>query len=141
MNEGTLRNILYTDVLNVFLTIGHHLPSIVCSFIMIVLLLAYLMSRDVWTAMIILAGALIGILLSVKSKKYIAKASKETNQMMKKFDANCTEFISLLPMIQTNDLLGYYQKKTNIAIGDFISASRKADIPIEIWSGLRRFDC
>ncbi|MBR5788903.1 MAG: ABC transporter ATP-binding protein [Lachnospiraceae bacterium] len=136
MSDGVLRNILYTDVINVFLVIGHHIPSIVCSTLMISVLLIYLSIQDIWAALIIIVATLIGILLSIKSKKYIAKASKETNMMMKAFDTNCSEFISLTPMIQTNDLLSYYQKKTKTAIENFISASRNADIPIELWSGL-----
>lgn len=135
ISEGILRNTLYTDVINVFLVIGHHIPSIVCSTLMISVLLVYLSIQDIWAALIIIVATFIGILLSIKSKKYIAKASKETNMMMKTFDSNCSEFISLIPMIQTNDLLGYYQKKTKTAIESFITASRNADIPIELWSG------
>lgn len=136
MSEGVLRNILYTDVINVFVTVGHHIPNIVSSLFTIVLLLIYMLFQDMWMSLLILTATIIGIIISVKSKRHIAEAVKETNLMMKKFDAGCSEYISLIPLVQTNNLVGYFQRKTNSAIGAFIEASRKADVPVDLWTGL-----
>ena len=134
-DEGTIRNILFSDALNIFTAIGHHIPSIVSSGLLIIALLVFLFINDVSTALLICIASVLGIVISIFSKKYITNASKTVNMKMKGYDSCCTEYIKMLPMVQTNNLLGYYQDKTNKAVDSFITASRKADIPIYLWSG------
>ena len=136
MNEGTIRNILFSDVLNIFTAIGHHLPSVISSGLLIVSLLTFLFISDVPTALLICIASALGIIISLVSKKYITSASGTVNMKIKGFDSCCTEYVKMLPMVQTNNILGYYQEKTNINISSFIDASRKADVPIYLWSGL-----
>ena len=133
--EGTIRNILFTDVLNIFTAIGHHIPSIVSSGLLIIALLVFLFINDVSTAFLICIASALGIVISIFSKKYITNASKTVNMRIKGYDSCCTEYTKMLPMVQTNHLLGYYQEKTDQAVASFIAASRKADVPIYLWSG------
>ena len=133
--EGTVRNILYSDVLNIFTAIGHHIPSIVSSGLLIIALLVFLFINDVSAALLICVASALGIVISMFSKKYITNASKTVNMRIKGYDSCCTEYVEMLPMVQTNNLLEYYQEKTDKAVANFISASRKADVPIYLWSG------
>ncbi|MBO4925550.1 MAG: ABC transporter ATP-binding protein [Clostridia bacterium] len=133
--EGTVRNILFSDVLNIFTAIGHHIPSIVSSGLLIIALLVFLFINDVSTALLICVASALGIVISIFSKKYITSASKAVNLKIKGYDSCCTEYTRMLPMVQTNPLLGYYQEKTDKAVASFIAASRKADVPIYLWSG------
>ncbi len=133
--EGTVRNILFSDVLNIFTAIGHHIPSIVSSGLLIIALLVFLFINDVSTALLICVASALGIVISIFSKKYITSASKTVNLKIKGYDSCCTEYTRMLPMVQTNPLLGYYQEKTDKAVASFIAASRKADVPIYLWSG------
>lgn len=134
-DESAVRNILFTDVINIFTAVGHHIPSIVSSGLLISLLLAFLFIYDASTAILISIASAFGIIISIFSKKYITNASKAVNMKIKEYDSCCTEYIKMLPMVQTNNLLGYYQEKTDRAVGEFIRASKKADIPIYLWSG------
>ncbi len=134
-DEGAVRNILFTDVINIFTALGHHIPSIVSSALLIAILLFFLFMQDISTAFLISIASALGIIISIFSKKYIANASKTVNMKIKEYDSCCTEYIRMLPMVQTNRLLGYYQEKTDRAVGEFIAASKKADIPIYLWSG------
>lgn len=134
-DESAVRNILFTDVINIFTAVGHHIPSIVSSGLLITLLLAFLFIYDTSTAILISIASAFGIIISIFSKKYITNASKAVNMKIKEYDSCCTEYIKMLPMVQTNNLLGYYQEKTDRAVGEFIRASKKADIPIYLWSG------
>ena len=134
-DENAIRNILFTDVINVFSIVGHHIPLIISSAILIVSMLVVLLLHDVSTALLISLASAVGIVISIYSKKYITQASKGVNMKIKAYDACCTEYIKMLPMVQTNPLLGYYQEKTDDAVSSFIAASRKADVPIYLWSG------
>ena len=134
-DESAIRNILFTDVINIFSVVGHHIPLIVSSAILIVSLLAFLCLHDASAALMISIASAVGIVISIFSKKSITRASKAVNMKMKEYDSCCTEYIKMLPMVQTNPLLEYYQKKTDRAVGSFIAASRKADIPIYLWNG------
>ena len=134
-DESAVRNILFTDVINIFTAVGHHIPSIVSSGLLISLLLAFLFIYDASTAILISIASAFGIIISIFSKKYITNASKAVNMKIKEYDSCCTEYIKMLPMVQTNNLLGYYREKTDRAVGEFIRASKKADIPIYLWSG------
>ena len=134
-DEDAIRNILFTDVINIFSIVGHHIPLILSSAILIVSMLVVLFLHDVSTALLISLASAVGIVISIFSKKYITQASKAVNRKIKAYDACCTEYLKMLPMVQTNHLLGYYQKKTDDAVSSFIAASRKADVPIYLWSG------
>ena len=134
-DESAIRNILFTDVINIFSVVGYHIPVVVSSAILIVSLLVFLFLYDASTALLIGLASAVGIVISILSKKYITNASKAVNMNMKEYDSCCTEFIKMLPMVQTNRLLGYYQEKTDGAISRFIASSRRADVPIYLWSG------
>ncbi len=133
--RGMVRNVIFSDVLNVFLTIGHHMPSLLCSCLIIILSLVMSSMHDLKASILIGAAAIVSMLLTILSKKMIVNASKETNIKMKKYDALCTEFVDMLPYIMTNPVLEYYKQKTKRTIHDFIETSKKADVPIVFWNG------
>ncbi len=128
------RNILYMDVINVFLTIGHHIPSIMSSIIITVVAFIFSAHYNTKATVTLTMAISIGILLSLISKKSIVKAESKTNLAMKKYDALCSEYMSMLPYVQTNVYDKHYNKEFGESIDNFITKSRKADIPEVFWN-------
>ena len=94
-DESAVRNILFTDVIHIFTAVGHHIPSIISSGLLIVSLLAFLLMNDPSTALLISIASALGIVISIFSKKYITNASKAVNMRLKEYDSCCTEYIKI----------------------------------------------
>lgn len=131
---GVIRNIIFTDVLNVFLVISHHIPSVLSAAMVIVASTVFSLFVEPRITAFICVAVLAGVFLSICGKRAITRTSGETNDRMKAYDSFCTQFVEMLPMIQTNDILKYYQSETRHRIGAFIQASVKADRPAVFWS-------
>ena len=131
-----IRNILYTDVLNVFRGIGHFLPSMIGALSVLLASLGIGFFYDLRLTVFIFAAIILGLLLSWVSRKVLAKAAGQTNVKLKSHDAWCTQFVEMLPLVQTHNILGYYQEKTKANLTDFISTAIKEDKHIYLWNGL-----
>lgn len=131
---NVIRNILYTDVLNVMCVIDHMFPSMISSVAVAVVCVGVSFFYELKVTLFILTAMFIGIFLSWLSRKHLSGNSRQTNQKMKAHDANCTQFVEMLPMVQSNDILPYYQGKTSFHVWDFIKTSMKEDASVVFWS-------
>lgn len=130
-----IRNILYTDVLNVFRGIGHFIPSMIGVLAVLLASLGLGFFYDLKLSTFIFVAVIVGLLLSWISRKVLAKVAGQTNAKLKIHDAWCTQFVEMLPLIQTHDILPYYQGKTKENLTDFISTAIKEDKKIYFWNG------
>ncbi|MDR0896482.1 MAG: ABC transporter ATP-binding protein/permease [Oscillospiraceae bacterium] len=133
---GMIRNILYTDVLNMFRVVGVFLPQIGSALLIVVATLLMALFYDGKMALLILVAVLLGMLLSWCSRKALAKTAGTTNAALKVHDAWCSQFVDVLPLAINNDILGYYQARTSQNIRSFIKAAKKEDRAIYLWLGL-----
>lgn len=133
---GVVRNVLYTDVLNIFRTIGITVPSMVGALAVMVVALCVALAYGLGVTLFILAAVLLGLLLSWCSRKILAKYAGRTNAKMKVHDAFCTQFVELMPLIQSHDVLPYFQEKAAGNLRDFISTAIQEDRRVVFWSSL-----
>lgn len=130
-----IRNILYTDVLNVFRAIGHLIPSMIGALAVLIASLGIGFFYDLHISAFILIAVFFGLLLSWISRKILARVACQTNMKLKTHDSWCTQFVEMLPLVQTHNLLGYYQEKTKENLSDFITTAIKEDKKIYFWNG------
>jgi ABC-type multidrug transport system fused ATPase/permease subunit len=133
---GTIRNILYTDVLNVFRVVGVFFPKVVSSLVIVVATLVLSFFYNAQMALLIVVAVLLGMLLSWGSRKVLQKTAGTTNAALKVHDAWCSQFVDVLPLVMGNDILGYYQARTAQNIRSFIEVAKKEDRAIYWWQGV-----
>lgn len=136
LGPSVARNTLYTDIFNVFRVIGHVAPTMLGAIAVILVALAISFIYEFRMTILIFVAAVIGIVLSWCSRKIIAKTAGRTNAKMKIHDAWCTQFVEMLPMIQCNNLLAYYQRKTTENLQNFIETAIHEDGHAVFWSEL-----
>lgn len=136
LQPGVLRNIMYTDVLNIFRCIGHHVPSILGSIAVMMAAVFVSLGYEVKYTLFICAAVAVGLGISWCSRKILARISGKTNGMLKKHDAWCTQFISMLPVIQQNPVEEYYMAKTSENLSAFIKTAIHEDTWSTFWTGL-----
>jgi len=136
LQPGIIRNILYTDVLNVFRGIGFFIPSMIGALAVLLVSLGLGFFYDAGLSLFIFAAIAMGLLLSWVSRRVLAKVAGQTNGKLKIHDAWCTQFVEMLPLIQTHDVLGYYQEKTKENLTDFIATATREDKKIYFWDGI-----
>ena len=100
LGPGVVRNVLYTDVFNVFRIIGHTAPAMLGSIAVILAALGIAFVYEPRMTILIFAATVLGVILSWCSRKILAKTAGRTNAKMKIHDAWCTQFVEMLPMIQ-----------------------------------------
>lgn len=131
-----IRNILFSDVLNVFRVIGHHVPSMLSAIIVIIACITITSVHSIATSAYIFCAALLGFSISWFSRKIIAKYAGKTNAKLKQHDSWCAQFIELLPLIQNHNILNYYKSKTSANLNDFVETAVDEDQKSIFWSGL-----
>lgn len=136
MQPGIIRNVLYTDVLNVFRVIGHHVPSMLGAVAVVLACIAVSFAYNAKLALFILAAAAVGFLISWCSRRILAKSAGQTNAKLKVHDSWCTQFVEMLPLIQSHNILGYFQEHTADNIKNFINTSVMEDKKTLFWSGM-----
>lgn len=136
MQPSIIRNIMYTDVLNVFRTIGHHIPSIIGSLAVVFVSLIVSFFFDINMTLFICVSIGIGLFLSWCSRAVLAKTAGQTNMVLKKHDQWCTQFVDMLQVIQNNPIYDYYAKRTSDNLNEFIRTSVKEDTRSVFWNGL-----
>lgn len=132
---GVIQNILYTDVLNVFRVIGHAAPAMFGAFTVVLASLALSFFYDLKLTLFICLAAALGLLLSFCSRKALARTAGKTNVRLKEHNAWCTQFVNMLPLVQCNNILPYYLKRTEENIREFIVTSIEEDKRTLFWSG------
>lgn len=135
-NGSNIRNVLYGDILNIFSAVSVFLPSILSSMGVILVSLVLALCYEVKITLVICAAMALGVFLAWCSRRVLAKTSGQTNQKMKVYDAWSTQFVDMLPLVQSNPILPYYQKKISGSIQDFISTSIKEDKTTIFWTEL-----
>ena len=123
LDPAVVRNILYTDIFNVFRVIGHAAPSMLGALAVILAALGISFFCEPRMTVLILLAAAFGLLLSWLSRKVLSRTAGRTNAKMKVHDAWCTQFVEMLPLIQTGGLLDYYQGKTSANLREIGRAS------------------
>ncbi len=136
MQPSIIRNIMYTDVLNVFRTIGHHIPSIIGSLAVVFVSLIVSFFFDINMTLFICVSIGIGLFLSWCSRAVLAKTAGQTNMVLKKHDQWCTQFVDMLQVVQNNPIYNYYAKRTSDNLNEFIRTSVKEDTRSVFWNGL-----
>lgn len=134
INPSVVRNVLYTDIFNVFRIIGHTAPSMLGAIAVILAALGTSFVYEHRMTVLILFATVLGIILSLCSRKILSKTAGKTNSKMKVHDAWCTQFVEMLPVIQNNSILPYYQQKTSDNLKNFIETAIKEDRHTIFWS-------
>lgn len=136
ISPAVARNILFSDILNVFRVIGHHIPSIVGAVTIILACISVSAMYNLKITVFILVAAVCGFLISWFSRKILAKSAGSTNAKLKVHDSWCSQFVEMLPLIQNHNILDYYQEKTSSNLEEFITASIEEDKKSLFWSGI-----
>ena len=136
VGSGSLKHILYSDMLDIFRVVGHHIPSMIGNIVTVLICLLLSARYSILLTVYITAAAAGGALLSFASRKIIMSRAHRTNAKLKRHHAMCGQFTDSLPTIQTNDLLPYFQEKTRESIADFITTSQKEDGVAVFWTRL-----
>lgn len=134
--NSKLKHILFVDLLNTFTTIGHHLPSIFGSILIVLALLIWSSTINWAMTLILLASFVIGIFISYISKNFIYKSSKKTNVALKNINASTNEFLDCVETVKTNQIFDYFEDKTKGLVKDFIRVAKIEDSKTYFWSGI-----
>lgn len=58
---------------------------------------------------------------------------------MKQCHAVCNQYIDSMTLVQTNDVLDYFQQETTRKLSDFIQTAKKEDRLMLFWSKLSEY--
>lgn len=136
ISYNKLKNILFSDILEIFRVIGNYLPNIFSSLLVVLFSLALSFFYEWKISIIILISLLIGVILSFFSRKIIRKSSKKTNNKLKDYNSQCNEFIDSISIVQTNNILDLFTNKSSESIKSFIDVAKKEDKKVYLWSGI-----
>lgn len=136
IGSNVIRNILFSDVLNIFRVIGHHIPSALGSLAIIIACISVSLAYSGTTTIFILFSAMVGFLISWGSRKIVAKYAGKTNAKLKRHDSWCDQFVSLLPLIHNHNVLHYFQANTSKNLQEFLETAIEEDRKTMLWSGL-----
>ena len=135
-NAESLKHTLYYDVLSIYSVVAVQFPMVLKSLVVTVAAVAVGFFFGAMYAAVILIAFLIGLAVSFASRKMIAGASRRTNLKMKENSAAASEFIDNLALAQLNGLGGYYAKKTERTVDDFIATAKREDLKTYFWHGI-----
>ena len=132
IDSSKISHTLYNDILNIFRVVGNYIPSLLCSAMLIILLLIFSITIDLF--MFLLCSIIVGIMISYISRKIIVESSTSTNQKLKEYYNTLHEYTDKVEYIKTNNLLSYFVNITQTKIINFISSSIKEDKKIYFFS-------
>jgi len=136
IKPNTLKHIIYSDILETFRIIAHHIPSLLGSIAIIIMSMALSVYYNFFISVFILIVLIVGIIISFGSRKIISKTASQTNVKLKGLNAINNEFIDNITLVQTNNISEYYVEKTVVSVNDFISTAKKEDRKIYFWTGI-----
>jgi len=131
-----IKHILYSDILDVFRIIGHHVPAIIGSIAVVIISLVLAFYYSFTVSLFILISLMLGVTLSFSSRKIIAKNGGLTNRSLKMHNSTCNQFVDSLPLVQTNNIIDYFTGKASGSIRDFINTTTREDKKIYLWTGM-----
>ena len=136
LSLNRIKHIMYADLLDVFRVIGHHMPSVFGSLLVIVAILILAFVYDPLVTVFLFFSLIIGLCISFFSRKIIARMASNTNSALKKMNTDTNEFIDLMMLHQTNHILDYFLNKTSSTIHSFIQTAKREDKIIYFFTGL-----
>lgn len=86
IQPSIIRNVLFTDVLNVFRVVGHQVPSMLGALIVVLACIFVSLFYHVKLTLFIFAAAGLGFLISWCSRRILAKSAGQTNAKLKVHD-------------------------------------------------------
>ena len=131
-----IHHIIYNDVLDVFRVIGHHSPLLISSVAIVLVSLLLSAHYNSEITVILLLVFIVGVIIASKTRKIITGASTKINSKMKFHSAICEEFADQIDMVQSNNIVDYYENKTVDAIQDFINTAKELDKKQVFFSNL-----
>ena len=134
IDSSKISHTLYNDILNIFRVVGNYIPSLLCSAMLIILLLIFSATIDLFISLFLLLSIIVGIMISYVSRKIIVESSTSTNQKLKEYYNTLHEYTDKVEYIKTNNLLSYFVNITQNRIANFISSSVKEDKKIYFFS-------
>jgi ABC-type bacteriocin/lantibiotic exporter with double-glycine peptidase domain len=136
MRPEIIRNILFTDVLNVFRVIGHQIPSMIGAIAVMAACLIVSFAYNIRMTLFIFLAVAVGFFVSLCSRSILSKSAGKTNAKLKIHDAWCTQFVEMLPFIQSHNILDYYQEHTKNNLAEFMDTAVLEDRKTLFWSGV-----
>ncbi len=122
-----LKNVLFTDVIDVYSNVILYSLNILSDLVMIIALLSVSFSVDVIITIMLVIMVGIGLGISILTKPIMAKCSMEVNQALKKDNSVSNECVDGIEMIRTNGLYEYYREKSKKSIRNFIHVAIHSD--------------
>lgn len=136
MRPEIIRNILFTDVLNVFRVIGHQIPCMIGAIAVMAACLIVSFAYNIRMTVFIFFAASVGFFVSWCSRSILSKSAGKTNAKLKIHDAWCTQFVEMLPFIQSDNILNYYLEHTKNNLAEFMDTAILEDRKTLFWSGV-----
>ena len=131
-----LKHTMYADVLDVFRVAGHHIPSFISAVLTTIVCMVLAFAFSIKFACFLFISVGLGWYVSFLGRTRISQKAGKTNQKMKQCHAVCNQYIDSMALVQTNDVLGYFQQETAEKLGDFIQTAKKEDRLMMFWSKL-----
>ena len=97
VGSSSLKHILYSDMLDIFRVVGHHIPSMIGNIVTVLICLLLSARYSILLTVYITAAAAGGALLSFASRKIIMSRAHRTNAKLKQHHAMCGQFTDSLP--------------------------------------------
>lgn len=136
MRPEIIRNILFTDVLNVFRVIGHQIPCMIGAIAVMAACLIISFTYNIRMTVFIFLAVAVGFFVSWCSRSILSKSAGKTNAKLKIHDAWCTQFVEMLPFIQSHNIIDYYQEHTKNNLAEFMDTAVLEDRKTLFWSGV-----
>jgi len=134
LKQERIKHILYADVLDIFRIIGHHLPLLCSSLLLVGGALGIAFRLSFKNTMYLCIAFISGILIAFLSEKKINAVSRETNTAMKQLHASIDTIVDHLPYAKTNQWLLHDQRMSEGAVHAFIDTASKEDATVTFWN-------
>ena len=131
-----LKHTMYADVLDVFRVTGHHIPSFISAVLTTIVCMVLAFAFSIKFAVFLVFSVGLGWYVSFLGRKRISQKAGKTNQKMKQCHAVCNQYIDSMTLVQTNDVLDYFQQETTRKLSNFIQTAKKEDRLMLFWSKL-----
>lgn len=134
--EDTLSFRLYSNVLDVFRTIGHHIPQLIGSLILVLTLLMVSLRENPSLGIFLAIAFLAGTGISYFSHKAIQFFNEETNRSLSCLHGHIVNFTESLDYYKANLLEKEITDQTARDVDAFIQASIREDRHVYFYSGI-----
>lgn len=136
LDTSRIKHILFGDCMDIFRVIGHHLPMLLSSLLFVLFGLIIASSYSLKNTMITAVSFLLGILISIYSRKKIDKVASGTNAAIKELHSQLNDYVDDIESSKINGWLSYHQKQTRDNVDNFINKAKQEDMTINFYSSL-----